>query len=59
MRIQVEERYALNSQGKSVPIQEVGWAAEGELPTHIVLQFTSSHGGAISAHRAIRCGLIM
>ena len=46
MRIQVEERYALNSQGKSVPIQEVGWAAEGELPTHIVLQFTSSHGGA-------------
>ena len=50
MRIQVEERYALNSQGKSVPIQEVGWAAEGELPTHIVLQFTS---------RAMRCGLIM
>ena len=46
MRIQVEERYALNSQGKSVPIQEVGWAAEGELPTHLVLQFTSSHGGA-------------
>lgn len=46
MRIQVEERYALNSEGKSVPIQETGWAEEGEAPTHIVLQFTSSHGGA-------------
>lgn len=46
MRLQVEERYTLNSQGKSVPIKEVGWAQEGEVPTHIVLQFTSSHGGA-------------
>lgn len=46
MRIQVEERYALNSKGKSVPIQEVGWADEEETPTHMVLQFTSSHGGA-------------
>lgn len=46
MRIQVEERYTLNSKGKSVPIQEVGWAGPGEAPTHMVLQFTSSHGGA-------------
>ena len=46
MRIQVEERYTLNSKGKSVPIQEVGWAEPGEAPTHMVLQFTSSHGGA-------------
>lgn len=46
MRIQVEERYTLNSKGKSVPIQEVGWAESGEAPTHMVLQFTSSHGGA-------------
>lgn len=46
MRIQVEERYTLNSKGKSVPIQEVGWAELGEAPTHMVLQFTSSHGGA-------------
>ena len=44
MRIQVEERYTLNSKGKSV--QEVGWAEPGEAPTHMVLQFTSSHGGA-------------
>ena len=46
MRIQVEERYTLNSKGKSVPIQEGGWAEPGEAPTHMVLQFTSSHGGA-------------
>lgn len=46
MRIQDEERYTLNSRGKSVPIQEVGWAEEGEAPTHLILQFTSSHGGA-------------
>ena len=46
MRIQVEERYTLNSKGQSVPIQEVGWAEPGEAPTHMVLQFTSSHGGA-------------
>lgn len=46
MRIQVEERYSLNSKGESVPIQEIGWAEEGDEPTHIVLQFTSSHGGA-------------
>ena len=46
MRIQVEERYTLNSKGKSGPIQEVGWAEPGEAPTHMVLQFTSSHGGA-------------
>ena len=46
MRRQGEERYTLNSKGKSVPIQEVGWAEPGEAPTHMVLQFTSSHGGA-------------
>ena len=46
MRIQVEERYTTNSKGKSVPIQEVGWAAPDEAPTHMILQFTSSHGGA-------------
>ena len=46
MQIQVEERYALNSRGESVPIQEIGWAEEDEMPTHLILQFTSSHGGA-------------
>ena len=46
MRIQVEERYTTNSKGESVPIKEVGWAEADETPTHIVLQFVSSHGGA-------------
>ena len=46
MKIQVEERYALNSRGKSVPIKETGWGKAEDVPTHMVLQFTSSHGGA-------------
>lgn len=46
MRIQVEERYTMNSKGKSVPILEVGWAEPDEIPTHLVLQFASSHDGA-------------
>lgn len=46
MRLQVEERYAVNSKGESVPVHEVAWGEEGDEPTHMVLQFTSSHGGA-------------
>ena len=46
MRLQVQERYAVNSKGESVPIKEVGWGTADEMPTHIQLQFTSSHGGA-------------
>ena len=46
MRLQAEERYTLNSKGKSVPVKEVGWAEEGETPTHIITQFVSSNGGA-------------
>lgn len=38
--------YARNSRGKSVPVREVGWASANEKPTHMVLQFSSSHGGA-------------
>lgn len=46
MRLQVEERYTMNSKGESVPIHEVAWGTEDDQPTHMVLQFTSSHGGA-------------
>lgn len=46
MKIQDEERYTINKKGKSVPIQEVEWADADEEPTHIILQFASSHGGA-------------
>lgn len=39
-------KYAKNSKGKMVKVIEEGWAGESETPTHIVLQFDSSHGGA-------------
>lgn len=38
--------YARNSKGVSVPITETGWADKGETPTHLMIQFSSSHGGA-------------
>jgi len=46
MRLQEEVRYTRNSKGESVPIREVGWADPSETPTHLILQFSSSHGGA-------------
>ncbi len=46
MKLQDQDRYTLNSKGKNVIIQETGWADENETPTHLILQFTSSHGGA-------------
>lgn len=39
-------KFAKNSKGKMVAVKEVGWAAANEQPTHLVLQFDSSHGGA-------------
>lgn len=38
--------YTRNSKGKMVPIQETEWAAPGEEVTHIILQMSSSNGGA-------------
>ena len=38
--------YARNSKGKNVLVKETGWASSDETPTHMLLQFTSSHGGA-------------
>ena len=46
MRLQVAENYTVNSKGESVPIHEVGWGDSDEAPTHLYMQFTSSHGGA-------------
>ena len=46
MRLQVTESYTVNSKGESVPIHEVAWGDENDVPTHLCLQFTSSHGGA-------------
>lgn len=43
-----EERtyHALNSKGENVPIKEIGWASADETPTHLILKFDSSYGGA-------------
>ncbi len=38
--------YARNSKGQSVKVTETGWADASATPTHIILQFSSSHGGA-------------
>lgn len=46
MKLNAYEYNTVNSRGKSVPIKEVNWAAPDEAPTHIILQFASSHGGA-------------
>lgn len=37
--------YARNSKGVMMPIREIGWATKDELPTHLILQFSSSNGG--------------
>lgn len=39
-------QYSKNSKGIMVPVRETGWAAPGEKVTHIVLRFSSGHGGA-------------
>lgn len=36
--------YARNSKGKMVPVQEVGWAAPDETPTHVLVMASSSCG---------------
>ena len=38
--------YCLNSKGQNVPIIEEGWADANETPTHMILKFDSSYGGA-------------
>ena len=45
--IQGEEvPHCMNSKGEMVPIREVGWASPDTKPTHIVMRFSSGHGGA-------------
>lgn len=46
MRLQATDNYTVNSKGESVPIREVAWGDKDDVPTHLYLQFTSSHGGA-------------
>jgi hypothetical protein len=46
MRLNADERFTENSKGESVKVQEVGWGDANDTPTHLMIQFTSSHGGA-------------
>ena len=46
MRLGVGNYHARNSEGESQLIQENGWAGPDEKPTHLIIQFTSSLGGA-------------
>ncbi|MCQ2205202.1 MAG: PCMD domain-containing protein [Bacteroidaceae bacterium] len=46
MKLNEVQRYAKNSKGKMVPVVEEGWGSESDQPTHLVLAFDSSHGGA-------------
>ncbi|MFI3305083.1 MAG: PCMD domain-containing protein [Rikenellaceae bacterium] len=46
MHLGYEQRYALNSKGENVPLIEDSWAAADTVPTHAILHFASSHGGA-------------
>lgn len=41
-----EPYYDWNSRGEMKPIIEVGWAEADEAPTHVILRFSSSCGGA-------------
>ncbi len=41
-----DQKYALNSKGKMVAVREVEWGDANDIPTHLCLQFASSHGGA-------------
>lgn len=38
--------YTRNSKGKMVPIIEEGWGSKNEAVTHLIVQFSSSNGGA-------------
>ena len=43
---QDEVYYTRNSKGEMVPILEEKWSNSMAEPTHIILQFSSSNGGA-------------
>jgi hypothetical protein len=43
-------RRAMNSNGKIVPIQEIGWAAAGTRPTHVIINLSSGCMEAFVGH---------
>lgn len=41
-----DQKYSLNSKGKMVKVNEIGWGSPEDTPTHLCLQFASSYGTA-------------
>jgi hypothetical protein len=41
----VSEVYVKNSKNEVVPLIETGWGKENEMPTHMIMYFTSSYKG--------------
>lgn len=46
LRNKAEAYYTKNSKGKMVPIQEDSWGTKDDQVTHLIVQFSSSNGGA-------------
>lgn len=46
LRNNTEAYYTKNSKGKMVPIREEGWGTKDDTVTHLIVQFSSSNGGA-------------
>lgn len=49
MKLQSEgtdQKYAINSKGKKVKVNEIAWGSPDDMPTHLCLQFASSYGTA-------------
>ena len=46
MGLSTSEYFTLNSKGKNVAVKEVEWGSEDDEPTHLIMQFSSSNGGA-------------
>ncbi|MFI3321720.1 MAG: PCMD domain-containing protein [Rikenellaceae bacterium] len=40
------QTFTKNSKGEVVPVYEIGWDDENSEPTHIIIRFSSSYGGA-------------
>lgn len=40
--------YAMNSKGKMVPVQETCWGAKDDIPTHLIMMFSSGSLGAFT-----------
>ena len=48
--LEKDGRRAMNSKGKIVPVQEVGWAKPGTTPTHLLVNFSSGCYEAYVGH---------